>query len=248
MRRQGPPAQLGLLQLWTYNQQFSAFMDPAISPPTPHLLSPWGPSSPFYAFSIIFTSLYFNRLFLVFIHSSDYFLHFSLWGNIVLPCQVSFLYFPVSVPPFPFSPFNTIWLSTMLFLWKSNLFLFPFLHLFDFIFNLFHYQEMLLAFSFIFYSCLLLFLPSVAFSLFSEQPGLVMLTQPHPSGPPTCLLDTSALPWNAGKGTVRDWIVSPENAHLEAWTHSITKYDRVPRRAPWELISKRRSFSDARSL
>lgn len=49
---------------------------------------------------------------------------FSLWGNIVLPCQVSFLYFPVSVPPFPFSPFNTIWLSTVLFYEKVTYFYF----------------------------------------------------------------------------------------------------------------------------
>lgn len=125
MRRQGQPAQLGLLQLWAYNQQFSAFMDPATSPPTPHLLSPWGPSSPFYAFSSIFTSLYFNQLFLVFIHSSDYFLHFSFSGNIFfLPCQVSFLYFPASVPPLPFSTFNTIWLSAVLFYEKVTYFYF----------------------------------------------------------------------------------------------------------------------------
>lgn len=107
---------------------------------------------------------------------------------------------------------------------------------------------MLLVLFIYFYSCWLFFLPSAAFSLFSEQPGLVMLTQPHPSGFPTCLLDTSALPCNAGKGAVRDWVVSPENAHLEAPTLSITKRDCVPRWASWELISKMGPFSYALSL
>lgn len=161
---------------------------------------------------------------------------------------MSFLYFPVSVPPFPFSTFNTIWLSAMLFYEKVTYFYFlSYIYLILFLIS-FIIRKCCLLLVLFFYSCLLFFLPSVAFSLLSEQPGLVMLTQPHRSGPPTCLLDTSALPCNAGKGTVRDWIVSPENAHLEVWTHSITKYDHVSRWAFWELISKMRSFSYALSV
>ncbi|CAO2581068.1 hypothetical protein LEMLEM_LOCUS1748 [Lemmus lemmus] len=69
-----------------------------------------------------------------------------------------------------------------------------------------------------------------------------MLTQPHPSGPPTCLLDTQHC------CVMLERRLCPQKMHIWKLELTASQNVTVPRRASWELISKMRSFSYALNL